>query len=259
MRLFDRFRQSIAKGGEKQEFLLGQEGDHSVFYIPFEDVNLQAQVVLVGITPGPKQMTAAYRVARRLLHSRVGDEEILKRTKQECAFDGMRAKINEMLDHFGVAQCVGAPAAETLWEENYALFDATSVVPNAAFKGEAYFNGPFEAVLSNPLLRREFEDRFVPSLEATSGRAKYIGMGPVVDQGLSWCANAGVIGHEQILGYLPHASGASGSQFKYFMRRKRLEDLKPNDPVRHRAISLDAAYTRMKENVEKWRGSCAAA
>lgn len=256
MSLFERFRQSIANGCEKEAFLVGREGGYSVFYVPFEDVNPGAQLVLVGITPGPKQMASSYRLAQRLLRSGLSDEEILRRIKQACAFDGMRDRINEMLDHFGVAQCIGAAAAETLWSKNYSLFDATSVVPNAAFKGDAYFNGPFDVVLTNPLLRREFESRFIPSLEAMSGRAKYIGMGPVVDQGLSWCASAGVIDHEQILGYLPHASPASGSQFKYFMRHKRLEDLKPRDPVRRRVIALDAAYARMNKNVKKWQQSC---
>src|SRR5690349_383104 len=35
-----------------------------IYYVPFELVNAQAQVMLVGITPGWTQMEVAYRVAR---------------------------------------------------------------------------------------------------------------------------------------------------------------------------------------------------
>ena len=72
----------------------------------------------------------------------------------------------------------------------------------------------------------------------------YIGMGPVVDEAFRWCASRGILSDRQ-LGYLPHASRSSGSQFAYFMRKKRLSDLKCSDPVRHRARDLDAAYEEL--------------
>jgi len=39
------------------------------------------------------------------------------------------------------------------------------------------------------------------------------------------------------------------------MRRKRLADLKPKDPVRHRVRDLDAAYERIVGNLKALRSA----
>jgi hypothetical protein len=102
------------------------------------------------------------------------------------------------------------------------------------------------------LLRHQFEKVFIPSIEGLSKQAFYVAMGPVVDEALRWCVSRGVIEERQLLGCFPHASGSSGSQFSYFMRKKTLQDLKPKDPVRHRVRDLDAAYERILSNVQSF-------
>jgi len=122
-------------------------------------------------------------------------------------------------------------------------------VPNAAFKGDAYFNGPFNKILDVRLLREQFEEFFVPSIRQINSEAVSIGMGPVVAEAQDWCVQRRILNPVQVLGYFPHASGRSGSQFAYFMRRKVLSELSARDPVRYRASALDAAYERMRNNV----------
>lgn len=234
-----------------EDFRLGEpDHGHHVFYVPFEHVNVRARLVLVGITPGPTQMALARKVARQHLLSGEPDELVLAKTKQAAAFAGMRDRINQMLDHFQIPRLLGFGAARSLWESEFQHFQPTSLVPNAAFKGTDYFNGPFESILSVPLLREQFEKQFVPSLSRVPKDAFYIAMGPVVQDGLSWCADRGLIQRQQILGYFPHASGSSGSQFAYFMRQKHLSDLKPKDPVRYRVHDLDAAYEAIANRVQ---------
>lgn len=258
MSLLERFKPALSAGRPNDAFLIGDEGGYSVYYVPFEYVNTAARLVLVGITPGPTQMKCAYAAARRHLRASVPDQEVLKRSKQSCAFIGMRDKINEMLDHFAVPALVGAQSGEALWENGFDSFHVTSIVPNAAFINGKYFNGPFAAVLKSPLLRGQFEGDFVESIKTIGPKARYVGMGPVVDEALLWCVSRGVLREEQILGYLPHASGASGSQFAYFVRKKSLSELKPTDPVRYRAKSLDAAYERMQASIKRWSAANAA-
>ncbi len=161
----------------------------------------------------------------------------------------MRERINNMLDHFGIPRCIGVTSASLLWDSSFTQFCPTSIVPNPAFEDGRYFNGPFNAVLNNPLLHRQFKEVFIPSIRNLSRQALYIGLGPVVDEALKWCASAGVLSERQILGYFPHASGSSGSQFAYFLRKKKLSDLKSRDPVRHRPSDLDAAYEKIKSNL----------
>ena len=255
--LFEQFRPALASSSDDKAFLLGRENEYALYYVPFEYVNADARLVLVGITPGPKQMKCAYATARRLLGQRTNTSEALRAIKQSCAFSGMRDKINAMLEHFDIPRCIGASSAVSLWGTEFDLFHPTSIVPNAAFRGGAYFNGPFESVLDVPLLRKQFEHAFILSAEHINKTALYIGMGPVVDEALAWCVSRGILAEQQVLGYFPHASGASGSQFAYFIRKRRLHDLKPKDPVRYRASDLDAVYDRIAANLKalfpQWR------
>lgn len=253
--LFERFKTALRSSRPQSDFVLGTERGFTVYYVPFEYVNSDARLVLVGITPGPDQLKCAHATARRLLSGPTADDVILREIKRSCAFDGMRPRINEMLDHFGIPSCIGAISASSLWEADFRYFHTTSVVPNATFRSGDYFNGPFSDVLKVGLLRRQFEDVFIPSIKGMSGQAVYVGMGPVADEALKTCVSRGVLRQQQVLGYFPHASGTSGSQFAYFMRRKRLADLKPKDPVRHRVRDLDAAYERMLGNVKALCGA----
>ena len=236
----------------RESFVLGQEGEYSLYYVPFEYLNASARLVLVGITPGPEQMKCAYAEAHRLLLMGVSETEALRQVKQSCGFKGMRDKINEMLDHFEIPSCLGVPSASLFWTAQFNQLHATSIVPNAAFKGDAYFNGPFNRILDIRLLREQFEEFFVPSIHQINSEAVYIGMGPVVDDALRWCVERRILNPRQVLGYFPHASGQSGSQFAYFMRRRKLSELSPKDPVRYRVPALDAAYERMRNNVRSW-------
>jgi hypothetical protein len=246
---FEHFKSALRSPGSESRFLLEAEKEYTVYYIPFEHVSVEAQLVLVGITPGPRQIDCSRVSAQRLLARPGPDSNILREIKRSCAFAGMRERINNMLDHFGIPSCIGIASASLLWDSSFVQFFPTSIIPNAAFEDGQYFNGPFSAVLNTPLLLRQFKDVFIPSIRSLNRQALYIGLGPVVDKALKWCVSAGVLDERQILGYFPHASASSGSQFAYFLRKKRLGDLKPGDPVRNRAHDLDAAYERIKSNL----------
>ncbi len=248
--LFDRFKSALLSVSQaKENFRLGSEVGHHVYYVPFEHENVNARLVLVGITPGPTQMTLAWRTARDELRRGAETPSVLARVKQVAAFDGMRGRINSMLDHFEIPRHLGLGAAADLWGKNFQYFQPMSLIRNATFKGDDYFNGPFDSVLNNPLLRSQFESTFVAPLSRVSKDAVFVAMGPVVMSGLQWCLDREVIQKQQVLGYFPHASPSSGSQFDYFMKQKSLADLKPKDPVRHRAKALDAAYQEIASKV----------
>ena len=52
-------------GKPPRELLLAEDKKHRLYYAPFEYVNLNARLVIVGITPGPTQMELAYGVVQR--------------------------------------------------------------------------------------------------------------------------------------------------------------------------------------------------
>ena len=66
--------------------LIDQEGALQVYYAPFEYINPTARIVLVGITPGPTQMSNANAEARRVLLAGGSDTEAIRTAKQVAAF-----------------------------------------------------------------------------------------------------------------------------------------------------------------------------
>jgi hypothetical protein len=248
---FRRFEPVLQSSIDPTEFLIGKDGAYSVSYTPFEHSNASARLALVGISPGPKQMNCAYRTAAALLARSVPPDAILATVKRNCAFIGMRNSINELLNHFNIPSLIGISDAATLWTNDFELFEPTSIIPNGAFRNGTPFAGPLKAVLRSPLLRAEFEENFIPSIRSLSGETLYVAMGPTVAEALHLCARHGVISTDQLIGCIPHTSGASGSQRKYFLGETAFEDLHPRDPVRNRVDDLDAARSQLIENVAK--------
>ena len=231
--------------------LIGSEGRRHLYYIPFEFVNQDARLVMVGITPGNNQLSMAYKTARPLIARGVGEQEVLRTVKKEASFggEGVRPNLLRMMKHFGFAKLLGVHSEESLWGENAGLMHTTSVVPHAAFLGDKMFAGSFEDVLGSKLFRTCFENHFVESIKTINSNAYYVGLGKTPAAALDWCVSKGVLKPKQVLGAFAHPSRSGGSTVDYYLQLKRRENMKPNDPVLKggRTEWLDAAYAGMKE------------
>lgn len=246
------FKNALAKSGKDAAPLLtGSEGRYSLEYVPFEHVNVEARLVIVGITPGPNQRNDAYVEAKLLLRRGLTDEEILRRTKKHAAFGGpaMRPNLERMIDAMGVMDLVGGGRAAELWAGRADLLHATSVVPHAAFVGGKPFAGSFEEILRVELLRRCFERDFLPTLSRLARDAHYIALGPTPAAALSFAADKGLIDRSRILGWLAHPSKRGGSQVSVYLGEKKISELDPKDPVRHRAGALVAAAEELRKRL----------
>lgn len=248
-------RECGASAVRSPELLLASKSPYEVFYVPFEYVNQQARLVIVGITPGSTQLEIAYTEAQRLLRLGFRDVDVLQEIKKIAAFGGasMRPNLLRMLRHFRFADILGIEAEEELWSTESNLLHATSVVPNAAFKSERMFNGRFEEIMAADVLRTEFEEQFVQSLTELDSAAMYVALGRTPFDALQHCVDVGVIGEEQLLGAFPHPSTRSGSQVAVYLGETAPEDLNPLDPVRGRVQWLRSAYERMREATNDWR------
>lgn len=242
-----------AAGAESSDLDLEREGRYTLRYTPFEYVNSSARLCIVGITPGTTQLEEAYRAAQRLLEQGASLDVILRETKKAAAFSGeMRKNLVRILRHFQFGELLGADES-TLWGTNAALLHSTSVIPHATFKGGKMFAGPFEEILRAPLLRKHFEQDFLPELRCLPKSTWFIGLGPTPLAALEWCIEYDHLEPEQLLGAFPHPSGKGGSQIDYFLREKTRSDLKPKDPVRHRVDWLDKAHAELLDNLAKAR------
>lgn len=261
--MFDEYAERLERHGIKgvgnPTFELGREGKYSLRYIPFEYVNKDAKLVIVGITPGPTQLELAYQTAQDMLRIGKTKTNTLIEIKKYGSFGGknMRPNLVKMLNHFKFDRILGINDINELWNSQAHLLHSTSVLPHAAYemkKGEdAMFNGSFEQVMKCDLFRACFLNCFVPSVQNMNPDALYIGLGVCPTHALNWCVNQGYIRVEQVLGSLSHPSSNGGSSVQYFLREKRLENLNPKDPIRHSARSgwLDAAYENLLRNTSK--------
>ncbi|CAO4157166.1 hypothetical protein [Methylorubrum extorquens] len=249
--LFGRYRDAILQLGtsakQHPETLVAVTERHSVFYVPFEHVNVRARLVIVGITPGPNQIALAYATVRRLTDTGAPDNIVLAEAKREAAFGGptMRPNLVRMLDAFGFAQILKITDVGDLWGDASQLLHATSVIPHAAFDGDKPFAGSFEDIMASPALQATFEGHFVPSLAALPTDARFVALGRTPLAALDWCAARGHLRQDQVLGAFAHPSTNGGSQVGVYLGTKKLSDLSEGDPVRSRVAWLREAAARM--------------
>jgi hypothetical protein len=258
--LLDKFVELLRSKGpsitQTAECILAEDDRFILRYIPFEHVNEAAQLVIVGITPGPNQMKLAYGEAQRLLRAGRPQADILQQVKKIAAFGGntMRPNLLRMLRHFRFRDLLGIDREEDLWGARADLLHCTSVVPHAAFCRDGKpFTGSFAEVQASSALRTSFEQDFVASLRKLRPDALFVALGPTPMDALKWCAANGFLRAQHIVGAFAHPATTAGSQVAIYLGERRPEDLNPRDPVRYRCDWLIAAYDDVNRSMRQLR------
>jgi hypothetical protein len=159
-----------------------------VAYAPFDHVNMAADVVIVGITPGRQQMRNALMEARRLLREGRSEAEAMEAAKVFASFSGpMRANLVAMLDSIGVNRLLGP-------------------------------------ILSTPLLRAHLMKWFAMEMRSLPN-AIFVPLGPKVAEAVEVAAQERGVDQERVLAGLPHPSGANAERIAFFLGRKDRDDL----------------------------------
>lgn len=201
------------------KFVFAQDGKLDVCYAPFEYINPQARVVIVGITPGRTQMLNAIREARRQLDLGADSAAALVAAKQTGAFSGsMRPNLVNLLDHVGVNRLLSIGTCDELFGNAAHLVQTTSVLRNPVFVGGKNYNGT-PNMTRNPLLRELLAAHFGEDAKALPN-AVFVPLGDKVAEALHFLADRGVLGRDRILDGLPHPSGANAERIAYFLGRK---------------------------------------
>lgn len=258
--MFDQFAPALkrlgSQGQNAPEFSLGKDGRYELKYIPFEHINRDARLVLVGITPGPNQIELAYGAAQSLLDTGADRAQILAEIKKTGSFGGaaMRPNLLRMLRHFPFNRLLGIEDVATLWSTDAHLLHSTSVVPHAVFENDKPFNGTFDTILKVPLLKQCFLNNFVATIAHLRGDALYVSLGETPKAALEWCVDQGYLGAKQGLGAFCHPSSSGGSATAYYLREKSRADLAEKDPIRHRAAILDQYYLQMHAAISSLLG-----
>ena len=227
--LFKQYRDTIltlpaSASGPDERLLMDRQGSLSIYYAPFEYVNPQARVVVVGITPGLVQMLNALAEAQRQLRKGIDDETALRLAKQIGAFSGtMRNNLVELLDHVRLHQWLGIASTRLLFGSDTHLFQPASVLCYPVFvDGKNYSGNP--NMLKNAMLQRYLLTYFGEVARQLS-EAVFIPVGDKPAEALGFLADKGIIDHRRILQGLPHPSGANAERIAYFLGKKAKKDL----------------------------------
>ena len=201
------------------DFRLHEEGRLAIYYAPFDYINTGAQVALVGITPGFRQMEIALRESRdALLAGRESHEAICARVKYRASFAGpIRAFLLAMLDSIGLPAALGLPASAALYAERTDLLHTSAVARHPVFSDGADWTGHTPPVRRSPLLRYYLWEMLLPELHAVPG-ALVVALGKCASDALETLVAADALDPARCLIGLPHPSGANGHRHAQFAR-----------------------------------------
>lgn len=248
--LFKRYRSTILNLPTTSSFndrlLMDRDGRLSIYYAPFEYVNPEARVVVVGITPGRTQMVNALAEAQRLLQQGQEDAVAVRAAKRIGAFSGsIRTNLVALLDHVGIQDWLGIASTASFFGTDAHLLQPASVLCYPVFvDGKDYSGNP--SMLKSPLLLRYLQTHFAEQARRLSN-AIFIPLGDKPAEALGFLASKGVINPERILDGLPHPSGANAERVAYFLGRKNRESLSAKTD----AGKLDQARSRLIDQVGK--------
>jgi hypothetical protein len=202
---------------ERDALLVGHEKRLSVFYAPFDSVCTDAPLVLLGLTPGWRQMCIAieaYRTARRL---GAEDDEAQRAVKATASFAGMRSRIAGWLDDLDVNDALGVETSAALFEDLSRLH-TTSLVRYPVFVGDAMANyrGVSPRPEASPLLRSLISHLLIPELRALPD-ALIVPMGTAVARALVSLEVPFL--DRRLIGF-PHPSGANGWANRQFAEHR---------------------------------------
>lgn len=227
------------------EFLLGKDGTLTSHYIPFDWVNQEAKVILIGITPGFTQWINAMREAQYQLRAGASLQDAHIAAKRTGAFSGaMRPNLVAMLDEIGVHKWLNIASCASLFDADAHLVQTTSILRHPIFVDGANYNGT-PKMTTTPFLKDQLLTYF--GQEATVKDALLIPLGPKVSEALDWLVQLNGLNAERILDGLPHPSGANAERIAYFLGRKDKSALS----VKTNAAQLDASRQALLLKMKK--------
>lgn len=224
------------------------DSDHlSSFYCPFDAINTEAKIVLVGICPGQAQWKNALQSAQEGLKQGLNETEILKLAKTAGAFSGpIRANLVKILDHIGLHQKLGISSTHLLFDEQQCMVHMTSVLRQCILSKGKNYAGTSPNMLRNSFLKQHIDTYFVPEIVQLKN-AVFIPFGSNVAEVLYQLSSLGYLEQEQILDGFPHPSGANAERIKYFLGQKQASDLS----AATNAAAIDEAKIKLLGKIKK--------
>ncbi|WP_196888685.1 uracil-DNA glycosylase family protein [Aureivirga sp. CE67] len=191
-----------------------------MYYAPFDYINKNAKVVIIGITSGQSQMEKAFYSFINSHHEQKSDEQALKDVKSNSSFAGpMRKNLISMLDEIGLNKRLNLISCDGLFGINRGLLHSTSALKYPIFKNGKNYTGSSPSPVKNKFLWNSINSNLVPELSNFENKL-IIPLGKSVGEILEKLASENKLNNNIILKGFPHPSGANGSRFSQFKENK---------------------------------------
>lgn len=191
--------------------------DEKIVFEPtgFDYVNPEAEVVIVGITPGNSQLK--------------GEREGLdkREIKRQNAFAGnMRPNLVKMLDYVGVNTLLSIESCRSLWDENFDKVEMTSLLKEATYEikkdgTKEMFKHAWKIAKSEKLTKM-LNNGFVKDCSLYGKARLYVACGPGVYEVLCELKEKGVISAPIIC--IAHPSGGNMGRICCYLGTKEPKD-----------------------------------
>jgi hypothetical protein len=230
------------------DLVVERAGNLVVSYAPFDHVEHDAELVVVGLTPGREQATKALASLAADLRRGLIAEQALANAKRTASFSGpMRPNLLALLDAIGVPALFGRRSAADFFDGPAGLVHFTSALRYPVYLGTRNYSGSPNP-LRHPVLRRMIETHLAEEATALP-RAVWIPLGGHAEAALAHLARKGLLDQRRVLGGLPHPSGANAERIAYFLGRKSREALSvKTDPIR-----IDQSKARLLAQIASLR------
>ena len=190
---------------------MNQETTYIIKKSYFDYVNNNAEVIILGITPGNNQLAENDFIKGKSL----------KEIKKEFAFAGtMRSNLIRELDEIQLNKYLEIDSCKSLWNEDFDKVEMTSLLKNAVYYmrdgKEQMFNEP-EKIRRNEQLIKEFEIGFKKDCKKYKNLKLIIALGDKTKFVADELKNEGFIPESVNIIAIPHAAGSNNGQIAFFM------------------------------------------
>ncbi len=225
--LIDRYRASIshlAYNSDKasnKELLLWQDQSLRCVYAPFDHVNTDAKIIVVGITPGRSQMNRALAIFQQYAQNNDELTALLAVKQQASLSGGMRPKITQILNKLGYPQHLDIPCSSSLWGQHSHLVHFCSLLKYPVFINANDYCGQVQ-LFKNPKLVDLLMTQFVTDLADINPNAEIVPLGAMVASVLDTLEQQGRLS-QTLTRYRakviapPHPSGANAESISLLL------------------------------------------
>ncbi len=199
----------------------------AILWAPFDYVNRDARLAIVGVTPGPTQAMLSYKAVLSANAKGEDPEVTLARTKAASSFRGkvIEPNLKSLLEHSGVSERVGIDNIDNLWLNEAYKVHFTSTIRYPTFLNGQLYNNQIDS-LKHPELNRYVETYLAEELSALPTSTLIVALGSKGPKIVRHAAKIAGVDHKRVVA-LPHPSGSATGAVRDFLSERRTESSRP--------------------------------